>query len=113
MTDKLKMIVSAIESYTGVSAKWSGDKARVANPLHDTKDRNVLISDGDQRIRIYDFAHNSDAKDIAEIVGLNLTDLFYVPLTPQQKNNNQRKKSQRQTEDECIHAWLILAQLPR
>lgn len=106
------MIVSTIESYTGISAKWSGNKARVANPLRKTKDRNVLISDGVDRIRITDFANHSDPKDIVEIVGLSLADLFYISLTPQQKKSNQVKKSQRQVEDECNHAFHVLEQIP-
>ena len=112
MTNELRRFVSAIESFTGISAKWSGNKARVANPLHDTKDRNVQISDGDKRLRVTDYARNSDPKDIAEKVGLSLADLFYVSLTPQQFNNNQLKKSQRQTEDECAHAFHLLEQIP-
>lgn len=112
MTDVLDRFVSAIESYTGIAAKWSGNKARVANPLHETKDRNVLVSDGIDRLRIIDFAHRSDPKDIAEIVGLKLTDLHYASLTPQEFNSNRLKKSHRQTDNECIHAYLVLMQIP-
>jgi len=112
MSELLNMVVSTIESHTGVMARWSGGKARLANPLRGTKDRNLLISDGDNRLRITDFSHGSDPKEVMEAVGMSIKDVFYESLSLKQRQTNQRAKSKQQIEDECVHAYLIISQLP-
>lgn len=112
MSAALNAVVSRIERVTGISAHWHGDKARVASPLRQTNDRNVLISDGERSLRITDFAHRADVKDILESVGLSVAALYYEPLAPKQKQQKARDKSQRQIDNECVHAYLILIQLP-
>jgi len=113
MSSLLQEVVSKIEVHTGVAAKWSTGKARVASPLRPTNDRNLLLADGKNRLRITDFSHGCDPKDILEAIGMSLADVYYEPLTPSQKRENRSAKSNCQIEEECLHAYFVLNQLPQ
>ena len=111
MSPLLQEVVSRIEVHTSVSAKWSNGKARVASPLRPTTDRNLLLTDGKDRLRITDFSHGSDPKDILEAIGMSLADVYYEPLTSSQKRKHKLAKSKCMIEEECLHAYYVLNQL--
>ena len=107
----LDQLKSAIESVTSKPAIRSGEGLRLQCPAHGGTKYSLFIGDGDKRLIVCCHSRHCDSKDIVEAAGLTLADLFYEQLTPQQRQINQRKKTHRQVEDECIHAWLILHQI--
>ena len=56
-------------------------------------------------------SHGCDRFEVVENIGLPVSELY--PDGKFDRKQYAIKKSQQQIENECIHAWLILAQIPR
>ena len=102
----------AIEAVSSKSVQRSGKGFRAQCPAHGGGDRNLYITDGEKRLVVVCHSHHCDPKDVVEAVGLSISDLFYESLTLSQKHKKKRTKNKRQIESECVHAYLVLIQLP-
>lgn len=85
MSEQLNFIVSAIESATGKHAQRSGDGYRLCCSGHGGKDKNLSVSDGENRILLHCHSHGCDPKDILEGAGLSIKDIYYEQFTPEQQ----------------------------
>jgi len=108
----LERVVSAIDAVSTKSARRHGNEYRAQCPAHGGKGMNLHIREGDKRVLFTCYSHHCDPKDIMEAVGLRLADVFYESLSKDEKLQRQIVKTKAQIEAECVHAYLIIAQLP-
>jgi len=84
MNEQLKLIVSAIESETGKVALKSGNGYRLCCSAHNGKDKNLFVSNGNDRVLLHCHSHGCDPKDILEGAGLSIKDIYYKQFTAEQ-----------------------------
>jgi len=110
MNDVLNRVVAAIEAANTKPAQNSGKGFRLQCPAHGGDDRNLYIADGDNRLLITCHSHHCDPKDILESVGLPIKDIYYNPLTPQEKIQQKTIINDRQLKSDLEIELLILLQ---
>lgn len=78
-------------------------------PGHNGKDLNLSFSNGhDGKLLLTCFSHHCPVEDIAGSLGLSVSDLFPADDTFNKADYHQ-KKTQYQIEQECIHAYRMVA----
>ncbi len=68
------------------------------------------VTDKDGHVLMHCKSHGCDRFEVVENIGLPVSELY--PGGKFDRKHYAIKKSQQQIENECMHAWLILAQIP-
>lgn len=110
MSDVLNRVVTAIEAANTKSAQKSGKGVRLQCTAHGGSGRNLYVADGDNRLLMTCHSHHCDPKDILESVGLSIKDIYYKPLTPQEKIQHKTIINDRQLKSDLEIEILILLQ---
>ncbi|GEM_PF-4358571 len=110
MNDVFNRVVAAIEAANTKPAQKSGKGVRLQCPAHGGNDRNLYIADGASRLIMVCHSHHCDPKDILESVGLSIKDIYYKPLTPQEKTQHKILVNDRQLKSDLEIELLILLQ---
>ena len=107
----IENIQASVEG-AGYKARKTKEGFQCQCPGHNGAALSLYVADkGEGRTVMFCQSYQCDAKDILEAVGLNLSEL-YPPRDDFDRKAYSAKKSQHQIERECVHAYLIIAQLP-
>ena len=109
MGTAIENIISAIEISTGKTAHRSGDNYRLPCPAHGGEDHNLSLSDGTDRVLMHCHSHGCDPKDILESIGMNIKDVYFEQLSPEQSKKHAIQSSKIQILNSLLSEVQILA----